>query len=122
MNIFERLKEKDVCYCVEISYIFPLIRGVDEIGVDYKVLILKKDMEAVKGIVFSNCTAPNYKNKKNLMERTLRKKDRRAFLRAKGHHLKKVVDTEDGMIYEIVGNSFKEKYKKYYGKKTKIDD
>ena len=104
-TIFEKLKEKNVCYSVIVSLVKCKLVSIEGSKKEYSIIIHQNDLEKLKGLGFY--TTDTYKFV--IYERDLQDDEVLEFKKII-EDFEKVQHDKDGKIYELKNNSFKKMY------------
>ena len=105
-NIFKRIKELDVTHAVVVNTMD--FNDSNKEVKDYFIVAKRKDKRTLQGLGFRFRTV----KPTGVIERTLTPCEV-TFFKTILHKYDKVEDTEDGRVYELRGDSFKEYYKEW---------
>lgn len=103
-TIFDNLTEQNICFAVGVNDSVFKIKGVDDVKKEYFILILESDKDK----------APVYFHRSNnqlCAEHEMDLNEISQFEKIKSK-FDKIIHCDHGRIYEVKGNSFKQKYLK----------
>lgn len=104
-DIFDRLNESNICYSVGVAMVWFKSKGSGINGKDFYIIAAKKDENKLKSIGLGFGDSRDH----DTIERTLNDNEIAIFKSIQDDFIK-VTQNNDGRVYELKYNSFKEYY------------
>jgi len=113
-NLFERIKKENICHFVMICKVSTKLKGGRHTS-QYYLTAHKNDKEKLKGCCVYNSKhtgGGSTRHDRNLIDKELSSEEIKEFRRIKFEKYDCIVSDEDGQIWELKNNSFKDYYEK----------